>query len=110
MRITMDEIEYDENQRVLHHGAPYTGAAWEFYADGDAMTEQNFYKGIPHGVSRAFYHGGRIESERWHEYGRRHGPWRTWHENGRLREELIYDHGKIVSRGAWAENGASVDW
>ncbi|MFI7050959.1 toxin-antitoxin system YwqK family antitoxin [Streptosporangium canum] len=108
MRITMSEIEYDGDQRVLYHGVPYTGTAWEFYADGDAMTEQNFHKGIPHGVSRAFYHGGRTESERWHEYGRRNGPWRTWHENGQLGQELIYDHGKIVSRGAWAEDGTPI--
>jgi antitoxin component YwqK of YwqJK toxin-antitoxin module len=110
MRITMDDLEYDDDQRVLYHGAPYTGTAWEIYADGGVMTEQNYFEGIPHGASRAYYHGGQIESERWHEYGRRNGPWRTWHANGQLREELIYERGTIVSRGEWAEDGSPVDW
>src|ERR1044072_4893001 len=109
MRITMEDLEYDDDQRVLHHGAPYTGTAWEFYADGAVMTEQEFFEGIPHGASRAYYHDGQIESEHFHEYGRLLGPWRAWHANGRVREELDYEHGKIVSAGEWAEDGSPVD-
>lgn len=108
MKIKMNDLEYAEDQRVFYCGKPYTGTAWEFYAGGDVMTEQNFHAGVAHGVSRAFFRNGNVASERWHEYGRRHGPWRTWHENGQLNEELIYDHGEIVSRQAWTEDGTPI--
>lgn len=109
MRITMDELEYDNSQRRLYRGIPYTGTAWEFYVNGEVMTEQTFREGVPHGVSRAYRPGERIESERWHDYGRRNGRWRTWHENGRLADELIYERGHIVSRSAWTEDGRPID-
>ncbi|MEO3789050.1 hypothetical protein ABGB14_02495 [Nonomuraea sp. B10E15] len=105
MRITMNDLEYDLDQRVRHQGTLYSGTACEFYADGTVMTEQTFEQGIPHGISRAFYPDGSIESEWRLDHGRRHGSHLRWHQNGQLAEDQNYDHGKLISSQAWHPDG-----
>ncbi|TDC02265.1 hypothetical protein E1267_29825 [Nonomuraea longispora] len=109
MRITMNDLEYDQDQRVRYQGAPYSGTACELYADGAVMTEQTFDQGIPHGLARTFYPDGRVESEWRHDRGRRHGSCLRWHPNGRLAEDRIYERGKLVSCQAWHEDGTPDD-
>lgn len=109
MRIKMNDLEYDQDQRVRYQGTLYSGTAWEPYADSTVMTEMSFDQGIPHGIARAFYPDGSIESEWWHEHGHRHGSHRRWHPNGQLAEDQVYDHGKIVSSQAWDLDGTPAE-
>jgi antitoxin component YwqK of YwqJK toxin-antitoxin module len=109
MRVTMNDLEYDQDQRVRYRRTLYSGTAYELYADGTVMTELTFHQGIPHGIARAFYPDGSIESEWRSEHGRRHGSYRRWHENGQLAEDRIYEHGKIVSSRAWDVDGTPVE-
>jgi len=127
---TSDQLVEQSSPGDLKPKPPYTGAAQEFYPDGQKKLEANFVNGRLHGVMMAWYENGQKETEAyfikgkregpmtmWHENGQKKaygnwvddkpdGPWTVWHDNGQREFVGTYQSGQlIIGSQWWDENG-----
>ncbi|NEW52266.1 hypothetical protein GV792_19700 [Nocardia cyriacigeorgica] len=106
--VNFDPVDWDEDERLLHQGQPFTGEAVEILED--QLTYQEFYEnGVPHGSVREWWPDGTPKSEGQVRHGLPYGTFREWHENGRLAiEKKFGDRGQLVTVDKWDEHGSRI--
>ncbi|QUQ70818.1 toxin-antitoxin system YwqK family antitoxin [Kutzneria sp. CA-103260] len=109
--VQADEVDWDDSQRLLHRGVPFTGEAVT-YNWLDEMTSLITYKnGIREGVRRTWYDGGQLKSEMTVHKGRMIRAAREWDQDGNLVRERRYDDTALVKLGPeWGTGPLWVDW
>lgn len=108
-RITLDEIDYDEDLRAIHEGRRIHGEVIETDDEGRTVGVTTFTDGVKDGPMRQFYADGRLKAERLYRMGLPDGIARTWHPSGAIATELTYDRAKLLGQRAWSEDGTEVD-
>jgi antitoxin component YwqK of YwqJK toxin-antitoxin module len=107
-RISFDDIDWTDDQRVTFRDKPVTGEVVELDPDGRPIEVVTYSHGIREGLTRSFYPNGTVESKRWYESRIPEGMARTWYENGQLRSETRFQRGRAVEKQMWAEDGTNL--
>jgi antitoxin component YwqK of YwqJK toxin-antitoxin module len=111
MRVNWDELEdhlINGELLVTYLGKPFTGTAFELYANGQLLGEVNFQEGLRHGVSQGWYPTGQREFENHLEGDVGHGLSQSWYESGQLRSQELYEYGIKLQERVWDEQGNLV--
>lgn len=108
-RITLDQIDYDEDLRAIFDGERIDGEVVEVDSQGRTVTSTTFANGLRDGPDREYYPDQRLKAEYLYRTGLPHGIARTWHPNGALARELTYERGEVLAERAWSEDGTEVD-
>ncbi|MBV2363586.1 toxin-antitoxin system YwqK family antitoxin [Streptomonospora nanhaiensis] len=110
-RVTEDDLESQDDGRVLYQGLPYTGEVAELAGDGTVVAVVSYERGREHGPWREWYPDGRLKVAGRVEYGKGAvGTWRTWHPNGRLAERHDFDgDGRLRGVRRWDAEGNLVE-
>ncbi|HEY0639652.1 MAG TPA: hypothetical protein VGD67_18550 [Pseudonocardiaceae bacterium] len=110
MRINVDEADWDDDQRLLHRGVPYTGEVYEAHANGRLVALTNYVAGREDGPDWMWYPDGTLRSQGQSRSGRAVGLVRDWHPNGTLAEERLFDeHGDLRARRRWSDDGTLLE-
>jgi len=109
MRVSVDDTDMDDQQRVLYNGEPFSGTVCETGKDDQLIAETEYRDGVQDGVSREYYPNGQLEAEEQYDFGHPQGLLRYWYPNGRLREEKVVDSGRLLQGRQWAEDGTPID-
>jgi antitoxin component YwqK of YwqJK toxin-antitoxin module len=105
-RIMLDDAEYDNSDRLIYRGEPFTGIAVEVDSDGVLEAESTYRSGVQDGVDRAYRRDGTIKAEDIYRYGIMVES-REWHPTGQLAYESHNDRsGRNLSRQRWNEDGS----
>jgi antitoxin component YwqK of YwqJK toxin-antitoxin module len=98
----LDDVEWDENMALLHHGEPVTGEVVETTVDGVVLSSDHYVNGVLDGATREWWVGGPLKAEGTARRGRLVGTYREWHDNGEpaVRKEFDAD-GLLVSEQRW---------
>ena len=99
VRVPFDALTFSDEQFYMLGASPFTGVAFETFADGAKSSETTFHDGIEQGISRFWSSSGVLleESEKW--CGACHGLTKGWTEEGRLLTEQWFEFGiKVAER------------
>jgi antitoxin component YwqK of YwqJK toxin-antitoxin module len=108
--IQADEVRWDDDQRLIVEGEPFTGEAVTYNWLDEVTSLITYADGIREGVQREWYDGEGLKAERTVHNGRIVGLAREWHPNGRLANEKRFDErGLLAEESRWDEDGRPVD-
>ena len=80
--IQADEVDWDDDQRLLHQGELFTGQAVTYNWLDEVTSLITYVNGFPEGVRREWHDGEELKAEMTVHKGRFVGPTREWHPNG----------------------------
>lgn len=107
-RLTFDDLEHDEDLRLLYEGEPVDGEVVRLDDEGHVVESMQYRGGIASGWGHTYYSNGSKRSEYWYEGGSRRGVGKEWHANGGLRSETSYVQGHVVEERTWDEVGGQL--
>lgn len=81
--IQSDEVGWDDDQRLIVDGVPFTGEAVTYNWLDEVTSLATYVDGFRDGVQREWYDGRRPKSEMTVHNGESVGPKRQWDEDGR---------------------------
>lgn len=106
LRVPERDLRYNDEEGIFYYGdRPFTGTAFNTYADGSPMSESQYEDGLFHGTARGWWESGQLEAEGSFVFGGLHGKARKWHANGQLSEEEEYEHATLIRSKKWDEAG-----
>ena len=108
MRVNFEELEprlVEEFLLDTYEGKPFTGIAYETWANGGLRSEAEFVDGLKSGLSKDWFQNGQIKSEMNLRQGDGHGLSQTWYENGQLKSQTICEYGIKLSEKVWDNAG-----
>jgi antitoxin component YwqK of YwqJK toxin-antitoxin module len=103
-RVDDDELDFDEDQRILK-GVPFTGIGFSEYPNGRLRGEAPYKDGFEEGVCRKWFPNGQLKREWLAVHGRATGTVTEWHENGKIKSIGEYEYGAELSYDEWSESG-----
>jgi antitoxin component YwqK of YwqJK toxin-antitoxin module len=111
MRVTEDELDWDDDNRPEYEGRPFTGECVEVATDGRLLSLTTYVDGVPHGPQR-FWVGDLLVGENFRRHGHLVGIQRQWHPTGTPKLEQEYSEDFVLRRyREWNEDGTLVkDW
>ncbi len=83
-------------QLWLFYTFKLTGAARDWYKNGQLRCEYNFKNGKAKGIFRDWYENGQPMYEYNYKNGKKEGISRDWYSDGQLEYERNYKNGKII--------------
>jgi antitoxin component YwqK of YwqJK toxin-antitoxin module len=108
-KLTLDQIDYDEDLRAIYGGEHIYGEVVELDAEGRTVAVTTFTDGVKDGPWRTYYPNSRLKAECSYRMGLPDGLSRTWHPNGAPASEATFEYGDVVAERAWSEDGTEVD-
>ena len=108
--IQADEVNWDDDQRLLHQGELFTGEAVTYNWLDELRSLATYVDGFREGVQREWYDGGQLKSDMTVHKGRLTGATREWDEDGNLVREQSHDDTALVKLGPeWGTGPLWVD-
>lgn len=105
-RVDYETLEPSEDFLLMcYAGAPFSGVAVEYDADGVLMTETSFVNGQQNGISRQWSATNRLIREEWLALNALHGQAREWHDNGARKSDGCYELGICIRNQVWDAQG-----
>ncbi|MDZ4181925.1 MAG: hypothetical protein U1B83_03525 [Candidatus Cloacimonadaceae bacterium] len=77
----------------LQGGAPYTGFAYELYANRKHLRMITLLKGVQHGPMYLWYPDGSPQMSANYHQGRLHGRFLGWYQTGGVIYDMVINHG-----------------
>ena len=106
MQVSIDDVEWDDDQRVLVGGVPFTGEVVEYDKNRKLLALTTYRNGMKDGPERLYYDDGSPQFEGNWRLGHGVGIQRRWHPNGRLKAERVYgEQGGLIEVRTWAADG-----
>lgn len=104
--IQADDVDWDDDQRLLYEGVPFTGEAVTYNWLDEVTSLASYVDGFREGVQREWYDGEELKAELTVHKGRVVGAAREWHPNGQLAREQPFDErGLPAEERRWDEDG-----
>ncbi len=102
-QVNMDKLTR-KNALAYEQGAsnPFTGKAFEYFANGGIKTILEYKNGIPDGEIKSWYSKDVKQAEGFIDKGQRTGTWKLYYESGILKKESTYKNN--------LENGEEIFW
>ena len=86
-----DGLYYKKYARV-----PFTGAAKDFYENGQLKGSDNYKEGEKHGPSESYYENRQVRWKENFKNGKLHGLCEYFDEDGKLTKTESWENGKLV--------------
>ena len=86
-----DGLYYKKYARV-----PFTGAAKDFYENGQLKIRGNFKDGKEDGLGERFYENGQLERRKNWKDGKEDGLWEWFDDNGQLTKTETWKNGELA--------------
>jgi antitoxin component YwqK of YwqJK toxin-antitoxin module len=110
-RVPFDDLVIDDEQVASWQDRPFTGVAFDTFADGRPRSEASYVDGVQQGVAREWHPNGALKAETSYWNGSGHGLERAWNEEGRLLSETLAELGIGIRERQWDAGGALTrDW
>lgn len=104
--IDKDDVRWDDGQRLIHKGKPFTGQAASYGWTGEVASLVTYLDGLEDGLIQTWYENGQLKSESIVHHGIVQSPAREWHENGQLSQETYFDKsGVCTGERQWDDKG-----
>jgi len=108
LRVHASELEGGDEDALLLHGKPFTGTAYEQYANGQLREEVSYVEGYSNGPCKSWYENGQLKEEYVALPGRAPDKSMGWHDNGALRHCTERELGVRVAHKEWDSDGRLV--
>ena len=94
---------------MLYKGEPFTGKALTTRDDGRIFSEESYFEGFLHGLSKVWNENGHLESEETYFRNIPHGEFKEWDEDGNLLMEGEMRFGQAYMTRAYDPNGELIE-
>jgi antitoxin component YwqK of YwqJK toxin-antitoxin module len=105
MRISDDDVDFDEDSVCLYQSEPFTGTLIEYGKEQNILTETDYVDGIANGRARIYHPDGTLKSQSFYEQGILVGTYQSWYPTGQPREAVDYVDGLPARRRSWTPDG-----
>jgi antitoxin component YwqK of YwqJK toxin-antitoxin module len=105
VRISAEELDFDDDQIFHYQGIPFTGVAYYEDEPDGGTAESAYVDGLLEGMTRAWYPAGSLKSEEPFYRGVGHGRHRRFREDGSLESEKVYEYGILVEESVFDASG-----
>ena len=105
MRVSLDDVDVDEQGLILYNDEVFSGTVVESIPDGSVLSEADYFNGLQDGPERIYRADGQLEEERICRSGRIIEV-RQWHPNGKVSRLARHDESRTIEDHRWDENGA----
>ncbi len=108
MRVSLDDVDVDEQGLIFYDGQAFTGTVVESIPDGRVLSEADYFHGLQDGPEKIYRSNGQLEQERVYRSGRVVEV-REWHPNGKIARLTKHDDVSTTEEHQWDENGIEIE-
>lgn len=110
IRVTEDDLDWNELDLPAYQGEPFTGECVEFYRNGRLASLNTYVDGFPDGPQQLWTETGVLIGDGIRRHGSLVGVQRQWYDSGAPKVEQEYDDNGVMLRyRAWDEDGAITE-